>query len=368
MNVTNDSTRSESAVLKRALVAQEAADWFVANSDGLDAQRREEFARWLRESPVHVEEYLAIAHIDRDLPAASADPGVPLGELIERARAAEDTNVRDLASRFDRKRESRPWNLWSYAGVAAAAAGVAAVALLSWSQLRVNPAAVTVAELRYATRHGEQMTQRLSDGSVLHLNTDTSVRVLYGAARREVRIERGQAEFEVVHQASRPFHVIAGSAEVVDVGTTFDVYLRPDATVVTVVEGRVSVGRSPLLDSPGTPRAPVAPLYVDAGQQVRVVGGEPSSPLSVDARRVTAWERGQLPFEQTPLEEVVAELNRYGATPIEIETPSLRTLAISGVFAADDTESFIAFLRSLDGVQVEVTATRIRVYREASKR
>jgi hypothetical protein len=31
------------------------------------------------------------------------------------------------------------------------------------------------------------------------------------------------------------------------------------------------------------------------------------------------------------------------------------------VFATDDTDGFIAFLRSLDGVHVEVSATRIRV-------
>jgi transmembrane sensor len=57
----------------------------------------------------------------------------------------------------------------------------------------------------------------------------------------------------------------------------------------------------------------------------------------------------------------VTEFNRYGATPIEIDTPALRALVISGSFSADDTESFVAFLRSLDGVRVEVTANRIRV-------
>ena len=39
----------------------------------------------------------------------------------------------------------------------------------------------------------------------------------------------------------------------------------------------------------------------------------------------------------------------------------LRKLRISGVFATDDTDAFIAFLRSLKGVRVEVTATGIRV-------
>jgi transmembrane sensor len=66
-------------------------------------------------------------------------------------------------------------------------------------------------------------------------------------------------------------------------------------------------------------------------------------------------------FDHEPLERVAAEFNRYAPKPIEIATPALRTLEISGVFATDDSEAFIAFLRRLKGVRVEVAATHIRV-------
>ena len=69
----------------------------------------------------------------------------------------------------------------------------------------------------------------------------------------------------------------------------------------------------------------------------------------------------QIEFEREPLERVAAEFNRYAAKPFEIVTPALQNLQISGTFAADDSTAFIAFLRSLEGVRVEVTATRIRV-------
>jgi ferric-dicitrate binding protein FerR (iron transport regulator) len=61
------------------------------------------------------------------------------------------------------------------------------------------------------------------------------------------------------------------------------------------------------------------------------------------------------------VERVAADFNRYAPKPIEIAAPALRNLQISGVFATDDTEIFIAFLRNLKGVRVEVTTTRIRV-------
>ncbi len=58
------------------------------------------------------------------------------------------------------------------------------------------------------------------------------------------------------------------------------------------------------------------------------------------------------------------EFNRYASKPIVITTPALGNQEISGVFAIDDTDEFIAFLRSLKGVHVEVTDARILVSQE----
>jgi transmembrane sensor len=103
-------------------------------------------------------------------------------------------------------------------------------------------------------------------------------------------------------------------------------------------------------------------VQVSTDQQINVVAGEwPAVPIAVDAQRATAWLRRDIKFEHETLERVASEFNRYAAKPIEITTPALRKLEISGVFATDDTEAFIAFLRSLKGVRVEVTPTRIRV-------
>ncbi len=90
-------------------------------------------------------------------------------------------------------------------------------------------------------------------------------------------------------------------------------------------------------------------------------GQWPASPIAVDARSTTAWLRREIVFDHEPLERVAAEYNRYSAKPIEIATPALRSLQISGVFATNDPEAFVAFLRSLQGVRVEVTPARISV-------
>jgi transmembrane sensor len=239
--------------------------------------------------------------------------------------------------------------------VAALSVGV----LLTWhlEPNREVPAPQSIATTQLRTQHGEQRTLRLADGSILHLNTDSAVSIRYGNAERLVILDSGQAAFEVAHEAKRAFRVRAGSAEIVDLGTRFDVRLEQGSTLVTVVEGRVDVG-------PRNPRQTKSPPFIElsADQQIRVTDGVwPATPVAVDTKRTTAWLHRQIVFDNEPLERVAAEYNRYSVKPIEIATPALRNLRISGVFATDDTEAFIAFLRSLKGVRVEVTDTKIRV-------
>jgi transmembrane sensor len=344
---------------KRTIIAEEAADWFVANREGIESGEQRRFAAWLKASPVHVEEYLGIAQLAGDLREAVADPALSLDALLEKARAADGGNVR--LTRPSRAPRTIPRGPWMYA----AAAGVLLAVGLAflWSSTLRMPSEAPVAELRFATGHGEQLAQTLADGSVLRLNTDTQVAVRYERTSRWIALERGQAVFEVAHDPNRPFRVIAGTAEVVAVGTKFDVYLQPGSTLVTVVEGRVTVGSIAELSSAEIKRAGTrGTIAVGAGQQVRVADGQlPSGTTQIDARRATAWLRRQIEFDHEPLAVVAAEFNRYIPTPIDIDTPALRDVPISGVFAEDDADSFVTFLRSLDGVRVEVTSTRIRV-------
>jgi transmembrane sensor len=348
----------------RAAIAEEAGEWLVANDAGpLDAQDSAALAAWLKTSPVHIEEFLGVSAIARDLKEARTDPEYSLEAILARARAEEDTSVTSLWSRVINTVRVQPPRRWfpaavTMAGFAVLTLGVLLTLYVSRIQHPSAPEGVTA--LRFETQHGEQLTQRLPDDSILHLNTDTAVDIRYRKGERLVMLESGEAEFEVAHEAHRTFRVHAGPAEVTDLGTKFDVRLEQGSTVVTVVEGRVTVG--PTNSSQNhSPRL----VELSAAQQIRVAEGQwPATPIAVDAGRATAWLQGQIVFDHEPLQRVAAEYNRYSSKRIEIATPALRNLQISGVFATDDPEAFIAFLRSLKGVRVEVTETRIRVLGE----
>lgn len=346
----------------RAAIAEQAGEWFVANDEGpLDAQDSEALAAWLKTSPVHIEEFLAVSTIARDLKEARTDSEYSLEAILARARAVDVTPVQPLWPRVIEAVRGRTSGRWLPAAVAMAACAVLSLGLLlTWNVKPIqHPSAPDgITALHFETRHGEQLTRRLADNSVVHLNTDSAVTIRYGKTERLVMLRSGQADFEIAHEPDRAFRVIAGSAEVVDLGTKFDVRLEHDSTVVTVVEGRVAVGPSNSSQN-HSPRF----VQLSADQQIRVTeGAGPTTPVAVDAQRTTAWLHRQIIFDHEPLEHVAAEYNRYTQRPIEIATPALRNLQISGVFATDDPEAFIAFLRSLKEVRVEVTETRIRVW------
>ncbi len=352
----------------RAVIAEQAGEWYVTNQEApLNAPEAAALAAWLKASPIHVEEFLGISAIARDLKAAASDPAFCLEAILARAHGADEAPAQSGWRRLKEAVLGEAAGGWHSAQAMAAACAVLAIgALFAWNfrgtlEAAAKPEVVTA--MSYVTHHGERLAQRLADNSVLHLDSDSAVTVRYSKQERLVALSAGQAYFEVTHQPNRTFRVVAGAAEIIDVGTRFDVRLDQGSTVVTVVEGQVNVGllaTKPAANPAQDTKQRLALL--GANQQIRVADGLwPTTPVMVDAMRTMAWMQKQLAFDHETLEHVASEFNRYTTKQIEIATPALRALQISGVFALDDADAFVAFLRSLKGVRVEVTETLIRV-------
>src|SRR5882672_4977550 len=85
----------------RAAIAEQAGEWLVASDEGpLDTQEAAALSAWLKASPIHVEEFLGVSAVARDLREARADPEYTLEAILARARAEEDTPVQPLWSRL----------------------------------------------------------------------------------------------------------------------------------------------------------------------------------------------------------------------------------------------------------------------------
>lgn len=199
--------------------------------------------------------------------------------------------------------------------------------------------------LTFDTRTGEQRTAALDDGSRISLNTDSQVTVKFARDERAVSLERGEAMFDVAHDAARPFIVRAGDERIKALGTSFIVRRDGDRVRVTLLSGKVEVAR---VGERSRVLAVLAPgERVSATPDTVPVLDRPS----LDA--ITAWRRGELRFRDTPLFEAVAEVNRYGRQRVIVNDARLASLPISGVFATDDPAEFAAAVAQLHGLRVQ---------------
>ena len=80
----------------RDVLAEQAAAWFVANREAPGASESAEFLEWLRNSPLHVEEYLGVTQVARDLMACAPQEASATDALVERALREADCLARKV--------------------------------------------------------------------------------------------------------------------------------------------------------------------------------------------------------------------------------------------------------------------------------
>jgi transmembrane sensor len=148
-----------------------------------------------------------------------------------------------------------------------------------------------------------------------------------------VDLIEGEALFSVAKESTRPFSVRSDSTRVRAVGTQFDVYRKENGTVVTVVQGAVSVDE----------------VLVSAGEQATASAHEPTHSHPTNVAAAIAWTAGQLVFDSTPLRDVAAEFNRVGSRRLVLVDDAMLDQHISGVFPANDPSTLVAFLHARFG-------------------
>jgi transmembrane sensor len=301
-------------------IAEQAAAYFVQQrNENETAARRQEREAWLAEDARHVRAYEEAQRMWDRIGARRNDP------TLQALKAA------DLAA-LDRPRQ------FSVNGLLLAAAVL--VLLLSGAYLIVRFTAIPP-PVSYATQLGERRTEILADGTHVVLNTDSAVEVQYTRSRREIALQRGEAQFEVTHDAARPFVVDTGMGTVTALGTRFQVRREQDAAVVTLLKGAVEVAE-------GEARRTLRPneqarLSADAGIHVG----------TIDPAQVSGWLDGWLHFRNTPLGQVVAEANRYSPRKLRLGDPRLADLVLNGNFHTGDSPSIAFAVEQILPVRVD---------------
>jgi transmembrane sensor len=318
-------------------ISDQAAEWWVLYLDGHpSASEKREFVDWVVRAPEHVEASLRIALTHKTVTRAGLRwPSDSAETLIREAKAETTGNVVSLPSgvvyRTGAKR--RP----TISVAIAVAASIVAAVCFGWYALFHSE--------EFQTKVGEQRSVLLADGSRITLNTGSKIKVRMGSDRRIVDLIKGEALFEISHDVRRPFDVRVSNAIIQDIGTQFDVDRRATRTIVTVVEGRVS------MVALGSGARPIDALSA-ADRIVMDSTGSSELEHGVDLREATAWTNRQLVFNRRPLAEVAEEFNRYNSVQIKIRSPALGARKVTGTFRSDDPASFVAVLSGIVGVHL----------------
>ena len=206
--------------------------------------------------------------------------------------------------------------------VTAVAAGGGVRAVRRWMRGSAPPATRTV-----VTRDGQRDTVHLPDGSEAILAPGTTLRYTIAASTgvRELRLD-GQAVFSVRHDTARPFRVQTARALIEDLGTTFAVreYAADTVVRVAVRTGAVSVHTAA---APGT-----TAVTLHQGEAARVEPGGTVVRLAGSDSAAWAWTAGRLVFDNTPLSDVLAELQRWYAVEFQLEDSTVLRQHVTGAF------------------------------------
>ena len=182
----------------------------------------------------------------------------------------------------------------------------------------------------FRTAAGERRTINLGDGSTVELAGASALSVSFDADSRRLRLVAGEAFFDVAPEA-RPFLVEAGAGRVGALGTAFDVKLGETAVTVAVSKHRVAVS---IDGSPGT--------IVEQGQVVRYTATRIETLQAADLGKVEAWRRDRLIFQDAPLGEVIADLERCRGGRIVLTDARLRAIPVTAVFDTRQTDAALA--------------------------
>lgn len=302
-------------------VHSEAAQWFARlHAPDVTAYERDAFAGWMRNAQ-NAQAYASVEKVYGRTAELRSDSAIFAALRAARAQS--------VVRRRRRIRIAFP--------ILAAAAVVVAIGIY-W---RHTP---QVLEKRYETRVGERRSEILADGSTVLLDTASAISVRVGNDERYVVLERGQVQFQVVHNPKQAFVVKVGAGTIRDIGTQFQVRADDGNVVVTLLEGAVSVTTSSddARAVAGSRTETLAP-----GQQLTFDrSGAIGSKRNVDLKAALGWPQGDLVFENRPLVDLVEEMNRYTKARVRVGDPTLNSIPVSGVFHQGDQQSLLLALQA----------------------
>lgn len=196
---------------------------------------------------------------------------------------------------------------------------------------------------------GKIQTMHLPDQSTVWLNAASELQYAKDfSEHREVRL-KGEAFFEVSHDATHPFTVIAGELKTKVLGTSFNIkaYTEEETATVSLVAGSVEVSEKSAVLAVLQPS-----MQLQFNKQTHK-----ASTVALDSNTVMAWKNGRLQFEGESFGNIASALERWYGVSFHFSDLTLHNCRY--YFNVDNTtplDKTLSILRQLTGMEYSYDA------------
>lgn len=207
----------------------------------------------------------------------------------------------------------------------------------------------TVVYQEIKSAYGTQSKVVLSDGTVVNLNSGSSLRFpanFTNMNERNVKLT-GEGYFEVAKNAKQPFIVDVDKLQIKVTGTKFNVnaYSGNSAITVALVEGEVSLQQkiSNHTDDLITMKPSQVAVYYQSKNKLICEKEE-------DLNRYTSWKEGRIVFSNDPVNIVVQRLENWYNVDIVLADKRLEKFRFTGTFIDESLEQVLNIINLTSGM------------------
>jgi len=200
-------------------------------------------------------------------------------------------------------------------------------------------------EITQIAAKGEKKEILLEDGSIIVLNSNSSITYPeeFGQTRN-IKLS-GEAYFKVFHDERKPFIVQTHDVKVKVLGTSFDINsYNHRQTKVSVLSGKVEV------TSPTGKK-----VHIIKNQEADLIGKSNFTISEEDSQERIAWTSNIIILKNTTLAETAKIIENWYNVDITFEDPALQNLTISGKFKDEKLENVLESIAFLKQLQINYT-------------
>ena len=216
----------------------------------------------------------------------------------------------------------------------------------------IVPSLVLGLRADHRTAVGEVRSVALPDGTTAMLDSDSAISLTFDGEERIVHLLAGRAWFDVRHEG-RPFLVEALNGKTQDIGTAFAVERDSGAVEVGVTGGAVRVR------APGSGTG----AMLRAGDRVRYTAAGLEALAAQPAARLASWRKGELLFNEQPVQAAIAGIARYRRAPVWTFGDFGNADPVSGLFLIERPDEALEMLARMRGLRMTMLPGGIVIIR-----